>query len=85
MFVAVQDSCTYAGTKLCLNDHYLCETFCLWYILKLPWRSNSPAPKVRRAVKVSDGTLDGSVTIGDRHHGRGGGREEDQQVRWDNS
>ena len=23
MFVAVQDSCTYAGPKLCLNDHYL--------------------------------------------------------------
>ena len=33
VFVAVQDSCTYAGTKLCLNDHYLCETFCLrWTI-----------------------------------------------------
>ena len=29
VFVAVQDSCTYAGTKLCLNDHYLCETFSL--------------------------------------------------------
>ena len=29
VFVAVQDSCTYAGTKLCLNEHYLCETFCL--------------------------------------------------------
>ena len=29
MVVAVQDSCTYAGTKLCLNNHYLCETFCL--------------------------------------------------------
>ena len=25
MFVAVQDSCTYAGTKLCLNDHYFCD------------------------------------------------------------
>ena len=23
VFGAVQDSCTYAGTKLCLNDHYL--------------------------------------------------------------
>ena len=33
MFVAVQDSCTYAGTKLCLNDHYLCETFCLGWTL----------------------------------------------------
>ena len=33
VFVAVQDSCTYAGTKLCLNDHYLCETFCLGWTL----------------------------------------------------
>ena len=33
MFVAVQDSCTYAGTKLCLNDHYLCETFCLGWTI----------------------------------------------------
>ena len=33
MFVAVQDSCTYAGTKLCLNDHYLCETFCLGWTM----------------------------------------------------
>ena len=31
--VAVQDSCTYAGTKLCLNDHYLCETFCLGWTI----------------------------------------------------
>ena len=29
VFVAVQDSRSYAGTKLCLNDHYLWETFCL--------------------------------------------------------
>ena len=28
-----QDSCTYAGTKLCLNDHYLCETFCLGWTI----------------------------------------------------
>ena len=33
MFVAVQDSCTYAGTKLCLNDHYLCETFSLGWTI----------------------------------------------------
>ena len=33
VFVAVQDSCNYAGTKLCLNDHYLCETFCLGWTL----------------------------------------------------
>ena len=33
VFVAVQDSCTYAGTKLCLNDHYLCETFCLGWTI----------------------------------------------------
>ena len=33
MFVAVQDSCTYAETKLCLNDHYLCETFCLGWAI----------------------------------------------------
>ena len=33
VFVAVQDSCTYTGTKLCLNDHYLCETFCLWWTI----------------------------------------------------
>ena len=33
VFVAVQDSCTYAGTKLCLNDHYLCETFSLGWTI----------------------------------------------------
>ena len=34
MFVAVQHSCTYAGTKLCLNDHYLCcKTFCLGWTI----------------------------------------------------
>ena len=33
VFVAVQDSCTYAGTNLCLNDHYLCETFCLGWTI----------------------------------------------------
>ena len=33
VFVAVQDSCNYAGTKLCLNDHYLCETFCLGWTI----------------------------------------------------
>ena len=33
MCVAVQDSCNYAGTKLCLNDHYLCETFCLGWTI----------------------------------------------------
>ena len=33
MFVAVQGSCTYAGTKLCLNDHYHCETFCLGWTI----------------------------------------------------
>ena len=43
VFVAVQDSCTYAGTKLCLNDHYLCETFCLGWTIHhcnttLMWR-----------------------------------------------
>ena len=33
VFVAVQDSCTYAGTKVFLNDHYLCETFCLGWAI----------------------------------------------------
>ena len=33
VFVAVQGSCTYAGTKLCLNDHYLCETFSLGWTI----------------------------------------------------
>ena len=33
VFVAVQDSCTYAWTKLCLNEHYLCETFCLGWTI----------------------------------------------------
>ena len=37
VFVAVQDSCTYAGTNLCLNDHlkkhYLCKTFCLGWTI----------------------------------------------------
>ena len=33
MFLAVQDSCNYAGTKLCLNDHYLCEMFCLGWTI----------------------------------------------------
>ena len=28
-----KNSCTYAGTKLCLNDHYLCETFSLGWTI----------------------------------------------------
>ena len=35
MVGAVHDSCTFAGTQLCLNDHYLCETFCLGWMLAI--------------------------------------------------
>ena len=33
LFIWRFESCTYAGTKLCLNDHYLCETFCLGWTI----------------------------------------------------
>ena len=59
VFVAVQDSCTYAGTKLCLNDHYLCETFCLGWAIH---HCNTWIPQCGPGNKTADGALYASHT-----------------------